>query len=151
VGQRSTTGFTIIELLVVVVIIGIIAAVAIPSLLNAIDRGRQKRTMSDLRTIGEAIQSYVVDSDHYPQASSIADLATVLESGAYISKLPREDAWGHLLLYSGSLTGYTVGSAAKDGGSTLTLNGSGGETNSFDDDVIYSNGTFVQWPDGVQQ
>ncbi|OYV98709.1 MAG: hypothetical protein B7Z68_00255, partial [Acidobacteria bacterium 21-70-11] len=48
--MRKQKGFTLIELLIVVAIIGIIAAIAIPNLLNAINRGRQKRTMADMRS-----------------------------------------------------------------------------------------------------
>ncbi|NIM01008.1 MAG: prepilin-type N-terminal cleavage/methylation domain-containing protein, partial [Acidobacteria bacterium] len=65
--QRSSDrGFTLIELLIVVAIIGIIAAIAIPNLLNAIDRGKQKRTMADLRSIGTAVEEYSVDNTVYP-------------------------------------------------------------------------------------
>ena len=53
--MRKERGFTLIELLIVVAIIGIIAAIAIPNLLNAIHRGRQKRTMADMRTVATAI------------------------------------------------------------------------------------------------
>jgi prepilin-type N-terminal cleavage/methylation domain-containing protein len=63
---RKQTGFTLIELLIVVAIIGIIAAIAIPNLLNAIDRGKQKRTMADMRTIGAAVESYSVDVSFPP-------------------------------------------------------------------------------------
>ena len=58
--NRNAKGFTLIELLIVVAIIGIIAAIAIPNLLNAIDRGKQKRTMADLRSIGTAVEEYAI-------------------------------------------------------------------------------------------
>src|SRR5258706_3949914 len=54
--KRDSKGFTLIELLIVVAIIGIIAAIAIPNLLNAIDRGKQKRTMADMRSVGTAVE-----------------------------------------------------------------------------------------------
>ncbi|PYT07794.1 MAG: hypothetical protein DMF49_07090 [Acidobacteria bacterium] len=58
--RSKQTGFTLIELLIVVAIIGIIAAIAIPNLLNAIDRGKQKRTMADIRSVGTAVEEYAV-------------------------------------------------------------------------------------------
>ena len=66
--MRRNPGFTLIELLIVVAIIGIIAAIAIPNLLNAIDRSKQKRTMSDLRTICTAVEAYATDTSSYPHA-----------------------------------------------------------------------------------
>ena len=68
---KKASGFTLIELLIVVAIIGIIAAIAIPNLLNAIDRGKQKRSMSDMRSLGTAIESYAVDVNFYPLQSSM--------------------------------------------------------------------------------
>src|SRR5882762_1185179 len=64
--MRKQKGFTLIELLIVVAIIGIIAAIAIPNLLNAIDRGKQKRSMADIRSLGTATESYAVDNNFYP-------------------------------------------------------------------------------------
>ena len=72
--KRDSKGFTLIELLIVVAIIGIIAAIAIPNLLNAIDRGKQKRTMADMRSIGTAMESFAVDNNVYPVAATPAAL-----------------------------------------------------------------------------
>ena len=66
--RLNKKGFTLIELLIVVAIIGIIAAIAIPNLLNAIQRGKQKRTMADMRAVGTAVEAYAVDNNFYPAA-----------------------------------------------------------------------------------
>jgi len=142
-------GFTLVELLVAVVVIGVIATIAIPALVNALDRGRQKRTMADLHTIAMAIQAYSVDNNRYPAATDMSQLALVIE-GDYIRKLPRTDGWGHDLLLESAGIDYTIGSTGKDGGVSLALIGSGGPTHAFGDDIIFSNGTFVQWPEGTQ-
>ena len=63
-------GFTLIELLIVVAIIGIIAAIAIPNLLNAVHRGKQKRTMAELRTICTAVESYQIDNGLIPRGAA---------------------------------------------------------------------------------
>src|SRR5258705_13990491 len=68
--NRNRKGFTLIELLIVVAIIGIIVAIAIPNLLNAIQRGRQKRSMGDLRTIGTGIEAYAIDFNTYPPGAA---------------------------------------------------------------------------------
>ena len=76
---RKQSGFTLIELLIVVAIIGIIAAIAIPNLLNAIDRGKQKRTMADIRSVGTAVESYAVDVNFYPRGFALGPVATTAE------------------------------------------------------------------------
>src|SRR5881397_3146420 len=75
--MRKEKGFTLIELLIVVAIIGIIAAIAIPNLLNAIDRSKQKRTMADMRSIGTACEEYSIDNNFYPVATTQGDVTTV--------------------------------------------------------------------------
>ena len=65
-------GFTLIELLVVLVVISVLTAIMIPNLLNAINRGKQKRSMADIRSIATAVETYAVDNHSYPVASDIA-------------------------------------------------------------------------------
>jgi len=147
--HRKDKGFTLIELLIVVAIIGIIAAIAIPNLLNAIDRGKQKRTMADLRSLGTAIESYSIDNNVYPAAANMTALEPSIEP-IYIRTSPAADGWSRAFLVTSTNQLYTLGSGGKDGGS-LTLVSGGGATGSFNDAIIFSNGQFVQWPEGTQQ
>jgi general secretion pathway protein G len=151
--KRAQQGFTLIELLIVVAIIGIIAAIAIPNLLNAIQRGKQKRTMSDMRTVATANESYSIDNNQYTvlAAGSVGGIATYMEP-TYVRKMPRRDGWVSDLQYVGAASEYTVTSWGKDkaaaGGGTVDSNG---HTTDFRNDIIYSTGAFVQFPDGPQQ
>ena len=144
---RGARGFSLIELLVVIVIIGILAAMIIPALISALDKGRQKRTMADLRLLGGSIETYSVDNSVYP--IGIASNLDVLVP-AYMDKLIIKDAWSYDLIYTGSALDYTLGSAGKGGGTTLALTGGGGPTSNFNDDIIYRTGSFIQWPEGTQ-
>lgn len=146
-------GFTLIELLIVVAIIGIIAAIAIPNLLNAIDRGKQKRTMADMRSVGTAVESYAVDVNFYPIAASMAQIVgtTLGIEPTYIKVAPTRDGWAGAIYYGSDATGsgsdYTIKSYGKDKADSPSSKGATGD---FDCDIIYQNGTFTAYPEGVQ-
>jgi type II secretion system protein G len=152
--RLNKKGFTLIELLIVVAIIGIIAAIAIPNLLNAIQRGRQKRTMADMRAIGTAVEAYAVDNNNYPDDSSDVTNITDSVEPRYIKKLPTVDAWGTPFEYVSSPNAaaqvYTIVSSGKN----TSLESVGifrGATTNFNNDIYFSQGSFVQYPEGSQE
>jgi type II secretion system protein G len=164
--KRNQKGFTLIELLIVVAIIGIIVAIAIPNLLNAIQRAKQKRTMGDMRSAGTAAEAYAVDFNHYPAAAgytlptgisfSGTTFATSATSGfsaqvtpTYIRVLPMSDGWQSYFFYSSSGQLYGILSCGKDGAKDGSL--VGGETTDFNNDIVFVNGQFVQYPAGAQR
>jgi general secretion pathway protein G len=146
--MRRQRGFTLIELLIVVAIIGIIAAIAIPNLLNAINRGRQKRSMADMRSIATAIEAYAVDNSFYPKGLADAAIETHI-SPTYLKNMPDNDGWRRAWNITVDTSGqnYTVESFGRDGSDEAdTL----GITSDFDSDIVYSNGVFVKYPEGIQ-
>ncbi len=149
--MRRQKGFTLIELLIVVAIIGIIAAIAIPNLLNAINRGRQKRTMADIRSIGTALEAYSVDFNFYPKvtATQVSELVTYLQP-TFIKVMPTADGWAQLLqvLMDVQGTSYTVYSRGK--GNLGTVPANSGATTDFAAAIVFANGQFYSWPEGMQ-
>ena len=61
-----TKGFTLIELLIVVAIIAILAAIAVPNFLEAQTRSKVSRVKADMRTLATALEAYSIDGNNYP-------------------------------------------------------------------------------------
>src|SRR3954470_2835110 len=82
-----------VGLLVVVAILGIVSAIAIPNFLTAMQRAKQKRTIADIRNLGVALESYATDNNQYPKTID----ALVPK---YIKSVPTADGWGHEFHYT---------------------------------------------------
>jgi len=125
---------------------GIMAAIAIPNLLNAIDRGKQKRTMADIRSIGAAVEAYAQEKNAYPVAETIGDLGAVL-APEYIKVMPTMDGWQHPLQVQATGEHYLVYSFGKDGIGTSCEDA---VTTEFADQICFVDGEFVRYPAGTR-
>jgi type II secretion system protein G len=159
---KTNRGFTLIELLITMAIIGILAAIAVPNLLTALQRAKQKRTMASMRSLATAWEARSTDFGRYNAAGYIplgtpfpfAELE-LLVSPTYIRDVPNQDGWQRRwvlrmdqLPFSGvAATRYQIISAGRDG---VVSEQSAGPTTNFDCDIVYENGTFTSYPEGVQ-
>jgi general secretion pathway protein G len=144
---QNSKGFTLIELMITLVVIGILCAIVIPNLVGAIDRGKQKRTLADMRTIGTAIEAYAVDNSHYPVSSDTTTLwAQIVPE--HLRPMTQNDGWDHQFIVDIEATGYTFASTGKDGVPSGCAVGV--HTTQFTQDICFSHGSFVQYPEGSQ-
>jgi type II secretion system protein G len=154
-GYMKRKGFTLIELLIVIAIIGIVAAIAIPNLITALQKGKQKATMGDMKSIGTAIESYITDLYMAPVAAGgyIGALQTLLQP-FYIKILPKLDGWGGEFAYLSQGVGqnqdaYSIISYGRN----QSFDGLAGQSPyiitsipGFNNDICFSNGTYTYAP-----
>lgn len=148
---RNSQGMTLIELTIVLVIVSLIATIAMPELLNSLDRGRQTSTVSDLRILGDGLERYAADHYGYPVVDDMAKLRTELQP-SYIKKVPLEDGWGHPFVFQADKAGstYTLLSPGKDG-KIQKADDRIEITHDFNADIVCVDGVLVQRPQGQQE
>ena len=106
--RKRMGGFTLIEIMVVVVILGILAALIVPNIMDRPDMARVAKTKQDLRALQTALNLYRLDNYRYPttdqglealvEKPSVEPLPPAYKKGGYLERMPK-DAWGHPYLY----------------------------------------------------
>jgi hypothetical protein len=112
------------------------------NLTEAIDRGRQKRTLAVLREVGGALESIREREVVLPRLSSVRTL-----NSRYLLGLSETDGWGGSIMLTSGRDGYVVASRGKR--SQLDPQPwPGGEVAGFEADLVFRDGDFFQFPEG---
>lgn len=127
-GRRARQqGFSLIEIMVVVVIIGILAALIVPRLMDRPDQARVVAARQDIAALMQALKLYKLDTGRYPSAEQgLQVLVKPPQGGAampatpYLDRLPN-DPWGHPYQYQipgthGDIDVFSLGADSKPGG-----------------------------------
>ena len=106
--QRNNAGFSLVEILVVLVIMGLLISVVAPTVLNRADEARVQKAQADFKAIETALKIYRLDNYVYPtteqglealvEASTMSPEPRNFKEGGYLSELPI-DPWGRPYLY----------------------------------------------------
>lgn len=116
--RGTTSGFTLIEVLLVVVIIGILVGVAIPRLGGRVRQAEISRAKADIQSIGLALRMYELDNGEYPASLSAltSDPGGLRNwNGPYLDSGVPTDPWGREYTYSRTDSGYRLKSTGPDG------------------------------------
>lgn len=126
--KKSSQGFTLIEVMVVVVILGVLGALIVPNIIGRPDEARVAAARLDIQSIGNALEYYRLDNTFYPSTDQGLEALVSEPSGfpeprnwnpeGYLDKVP-EDPWGEPYLYYNedrSIEVYSFGADRQEGG-----------------------------------
>ena len=144
--RSREAGFSMVELLIVLMFIAIIAAIAMSSAFRAFDTSRLGRTIANMRSASDAIMKYQTDTSSLPAGGlqPVSSIAALLRpvGGA----IPLRDGWDHDIYYEPYTTAqglptFRVYSFGKDGASDGVVTGTWVD---FFTDIVIEGGSFIQ-------
>lgn len=114
IAKTAEEGFTLVELMVVIVIIGLLATIVAINVLPSLGKANATKARSDIQTLDQAVEHYRLDTNQYPTTEQ--GLAVLAAKGGYIKKLPN-DPWGKPYIYTfpGQHGAYDIASLGADG------------------------------------
>lgn len=144
-------GFSLVELMIVLVIIGILVSILIPNLLDATHRAKQRATVGELRAWGNALGAYMAEIGTLPAGTGAPVPASTIHNQLVpyaVSALHDQDAWKFNLTYEApplpTPTNYTVMSTGKNGIQDVCI--SPASWFNYQEDIAISDGLFVCSP-----
>ena len=121
---RGQDGFTLIEIMVVILIIGLLALMVVPRLRGVADRAKRTKAQADIQELKQALDRYYLDNGSYPTTDqglqalvnppTAGRVPSNYEQGGYIEKLP-SDPWGNQYFYQSDGSTYALKSFGPDG------------------------------------
>ena len=119
--KRSRRGFTLVEMLLVITIIGILAALVVPKMMGRSEQARQAAARADISSIKTALDAFEVDNGYYPKnAMDLLQQPRDAKNwhGPYLDKIP-QDPWGNNYIYvfpgKHNANSYDLSSVGPDG------------------------------------
>lgn len=122
--RNSQDGFTLIEIMVVILILGLLATIVVQSLRGATDKAKRVKAQADISELKTALDRYYLDNGFYPttdqglnslvSAPTVGKIPSSYESGGYIQGVPR-DPWGSNYFYQSDGNAYVLKSFGADG------------------------------------
>jgi general secretion pathway protein G len=102
--NRKMSGFTLVELLVVMVIIGMLAALVYPRLIPKVGKGKQAAAKAQIELLGQALDQFRLDTGRYPATAEglnalVVDPGVPNWDGSYLKKAVPNDPWGRPYAY----------------------------------------------------
>ena len=103
--RKSESGYTLVEILVVLVILGLLAALVAPNLIKTGDKGRISTTRAQIANLETALDSFRLDVGRYPNSQeglqALQDRPAGVDrwDGPYLKKAVPNDGWGHPFIY----------------------------------------------------